>query len=68
MFQVLEKGGKLQPVHSKADLDYMTRNGWRVAMAVSPTSNEVKPLSEVCPAIDIAVERKARRKYTRRAR
>ena len=55
MFQVLEKGGKLQPVHSKADLDYMTRNGWRVAPAVAPVAPAVAPDAP-------------KRKYTRRAK
>jgi hypothetical protein len=61
MFQVLEKDGRLQPVHSKGDLEYMQRRGWRAVETVPPVAQTAEPRVEViAPA--------PKRKYTRRAR
>jgi hypothetical protein len=61
MFQVLEKDGKLQPVHSRGDLEYMQRRGWSVRPEVA-VARLVQPVAQVAP------DALPKRKYTKRAK
>lgn len=64
MFQVLEKDGRLQPVHSKGDLEYMQRRGWRAVETAPPVAQAAFDVGQRVEVIAPA----PKRKYTRRAR
>lgn len=58
MFQLIEKDGQRKAVHSKSDLEYMTRRGWK------PVVPQVAAILR--PPEPVAVER-TKRKYVRKA-
>ena len=59
MFQVLERDGRLMPVYSRADLEYMQGRGWKVRV------QQVAALLKPAEAVE---EKPAKRKYTRKAK
>ena len=63
MFQLIELDGQRMGVHSKSDLDYMIRRGWKpVAQQVAAI---LKP-AQVAQADDVQPRQK--RKYVRKAK
>ena len=63
MFQLIERDGQRMGVHSKSDLDYMIRRGWKpVAQQVAAI---LKP-AQVAQADDVQPRQK--RKYVRKAK
>ena len=55
MFEVLERDGQLMPVYSRADLEYLQRQGWK--------PRQVAALLKPAEPVDAP-----KRKYTRKAK
>ncbi len=52
MFELVEKGGEIRPIHSKRDLEYMLWAGWRKAVrGVEPEPVEQAPAVEEPPPV-----------------
>ena len=66
MFQLIERDGQRMGVHSKSDLDYMIRRGWKpVAQQVAAILKPAQ-VAQVAQADDVQPRQK--RKYVRKAK